>query len=629
MSETRSNPPPVPCVEDYNSDDSTTEPNTKVEARKHAPSSRKPSAYHHKLPARAAGSDSGYSSTVASSANSHPTTNNQPTAQAPLPTASRSSKPPMIHRTENQQSQSRPSRSASVSRQPAKCSSPTCQDPNCAGSRGVQPGYDMPYRPQPQQQHSYTAQYPVQNPMAASPYVQAPAYPQPQRPAAQPIPIYGAQSHARPRTSSTTRSRPVSWAAGGSYSEATGYQYGGIPQGSYGTQHHGPPPSPSAYRGSYTSQYPGASYMASYLGSGSPRESTSLQQSSRPPISARHSSIMPGSFPIDGVNYDSEPQPSSSESEDDEEYEERRRHDRNRRRDNERERAYRELEDRRAMPPPTLAPARRPSLKSARTTPLEGRHSREIMDGRHSREAPRRAPYSENDMSSSDYIDSDRTTRPVIDKRLTYSPPSSNRHSRQSSVSNGSSASRHKSSSLSHSTRPPPQQYIVEDEHGRKYHYPTREQAEGKALRLREEAAEAYQARRGGNSHPALSAENVKRSQTQTLERRPSSHVSGSSKKSAASSSKMSNRADSTIQIQRGETVFNIPINTTLEVRQTDEGETWFIGSSSPPREKSYHGGGSSKSSGSRMGRSSRTGSELGRGRRDTIHEEDGYERGL
>lgn len=270
------------------------------------------------------------------------------------------------------------------------------------------------------------------------------------------------------------------------------------------------------------------------------------------------------------------------------------------------------------MPPPTLVPARRPSLRTTRTTPA---------DGRHSRETARRGPYSENDMSSSDQIDSDRTTRPVIDKRLTYSPPSSNRHSRQSSVSNGSSSARNKSSSLSHSTRPA-QQYIVEDAHGRKHYYPTREQAEGKAMRLREEAAEAYQASKRGSAQPALSAENVKRSQTQAIERRPSSHVSGSSRKSAASSSKMS-RADSSIQIQRGETVFNIPINTTLEVRQTDEGEVWFIGSGSPPREKSYHGG-SSKSSGSRMGRS-RTGSEIGRGRRDTIHEDpqDGYERGL
>lgn len=659
MSETRSNPPPVPCVEDYNSDDSTTQPNTKVEARKHGPTKR-PWAYPQKLHTRDAASDSGYSSTVASSANSHPATSNQPAAQAPPPITARSSKP-TIHRTESQHHQSRPSRSASVSRQPAKCSSPTCQDPTCASSRGAR--YDLPHRPPPpQQQHSYSTHYPVQNPMAASPYVQAPSYHQPQRSAAQPIPIYGSQPQARPRTSSTTRSRPVSWAAG-SYGETSGYPYSGLPQGSQ----HGPPPSQSAYLGSYTSQYPGASYMASYLGSGSPRNSygshlpaastnntsssspssayppplpstysarqsnpithtddstsshTSRQQSSQPPpISARHSSHIPGSFPIDDVEYDSESQSSSSESEYDEEYEDRRRHERNRRRDHERERTYRELEDRRAMPPPTLVPARRPSLRTTRTT---------SSDIRHSREGARRAPHSENNVSTYDRIDSDRTHRHVNDKRLTYSPSSSNRHSRQSSVSNGSSSGRNKSSSLSQSTHSS-QQYIVEDAHGRKYHYPTREQAEGKALRLREEAAEAYQASMRGHTQPSLSAENVKRSQTQAIERRPSSHVSGSSKKSAASSSKMS-KADSTIQIQRGETVFNIPINTTLEVRQTDEGETWFIGSSSPPREKSYHGGGgSSKSSGSRMGRS-RTGSEMGRGRRDTIHEEDGYERGL
>lgn len=167
----------------------------------------------------------------------------------------------------------------------------------------------------------------------------------------------------------------------------------------------------------------------------------------------------------------------------------------------------------------------------------------------------------------------------------------------------------------------------MEDAKGRKLYYDTREEAESKAARLnyqqREDTAEAYQAKQRGKAQPAtLTAENVKRAQTHQQEKRPSSHVSGSSKKSTASS--RLSASESTIQIKRGDAVYNIPADRTVEII-TKDGDTMTIGPGSPPREKSYHGG----SSASRMGRS-RNGSEYGGRRRDTITEEgDGYESAL
>jgi len=216
-------------------------------------------------------------------------------------------------------------------------------------------------------------------------------------------------------------------------------------------------------------------------------------------------------------------------------------------------------------------------------------------------------------------VDSDRQARPAAEKRHT---PSYERVDRQASVSSG----RRKSGSVSQESRIG-KQYVVEDANGRKQVYNTREEAEAKARRLKEqqhiEEAEAYQATNRGNPHPATpTVESVKRAQTHR-ERGPASHVSGGSRKSTTSSARTT--SDS-IQITRNCTTFSIPTNTHLEVRQTEEGETWFIGSSSPPREHSYHGG-SSKSSGSRVSR--RHGSEYSGRRRDTKTEGDGYEPGL
>ena len=141
-------------------------------------------------------------------------------------------------------------------------------------------------------------------------------------------------------------------------------------------------------------------------------------------------------------------------------------------------------------------------------------------------------------------------------------------------------------------------------------------------LRLQDktDSAEAYQSRMRGAQPPELTAENIQRSQ----QSKPSpSHVSGSSRKSGGSS-KMT-RSDPGFQIKSGDTVLQITGDATIEMRQGEDGEQRLIIGSGSGREARYYGG-SSKSSVSRFGRS-RAGSAMGR-RRDTIHEEDGYEPG-
>lgn len=662
MPEGRHTKPQVPYVEDFDSDENDAKPGTKREALKRSDAPPKSLGHAQKLRNRDAASDSGYSShtsnTVASSSSSQPPSANLPTSQNTQQSAITRSLKPSVD-LGDQQRPSRLSRSTSVSRSDA-CSDPNCGNPECASSRSTQRQFVLPNRPQ--SHRSNTLQYPVQDPAASARYAQPAPYQYAQPVAPQQMPNYPPQPEPRARTSSTSRSRPVSWTPG-NYNYPPNYPYGSVqPQGTYGTPHHGPPPAQSACHHQYMAQYPTMNWQANMaqLNSGSPRDSygsylpqssgnamlssspnaayppslpqtysarqgnpaTSNQEVTGPSaptkqlsqsnFSARRSSMMPGSFPDDSFLQD--PGSASSESESDAEYDDRY-HDE--RRDRERERARRELEAKRAMPPP---PARRPSMRHSRTTPTEARH--------HSREPVRRARYSEPELSTSDYVESNRAARRDAERHSTYYSERSDRDSRQHSIPHPSSGGRHKSSSVSQGSRPA-KQYIVEDTHGRKHIYPTREQAESKARSLeqqqREDAAEAYQAKMGGGPSATLTTENVKRMQPPQHEKKPSSHVSGSSRKSGASGSRLS-KTESTIQIQRGETVFSIPVNTTLEVRQTEEGETWFIGSSSPPREKGYHGS-SSKSSSSRR---SRTGSEIGRGRRDTIQEENGgYERAL
>jgi len=654
-----------PTVEDYDSEENNVASGTRRDAGKQPSSTKSMPPHFHKVH-RDAASDSGYSShtsnTVSSTSHSQPASNFRP---PPPPSnqhvAPSHSKPPMT-RTDSQRHQSRPSRSASMSKPPSPCTDRHCDDPGCASKRNVGRGHALPLRPQSQHapQHPQTTQYPVQD---TAPYSQPSNYPYVPVPHGQQGPGYSQQPQPRPHASSISRSRPTSWAAGPGVPIPS--QYGMTPQGNYNGQHPGLQPSPSAYNRSYLAHYQSASgdwsAMPPQMASGSPRDPSGLYMQSQgipvppngqayrpgmphaysarqaiptvssrdaltpsaeharpiqPVPSARRRSDMPGSFPGETLNLESS-SGSSSESSDSEEEESYRYERKQHRREKELGRTRRALEDRedrdrRMMPPPaTLTRERRPTLTHTHTTPADTRRT-------HSRGPAQRSRYSEPRLLTSEYVDLDRTARPALEKRLTHTYE---RVSRQPSISHHPSSGRHKSGSIG-------KQYVVEDANGRKQVYDTREEAEAKARRLKQQQhldeAEAYQASNRGNSHPAaLTAESVKRAQTQERERRPASHVSGSSRKSTTSSARTTSES---IQITRDGTTFSIPTNTTLQIRQTDEGETWVIGSGSPPRDYSYHGG-SSKSSGSRVGR--RNGSDHGGRRRDTKTEDDGYEPGL
>jgi hypothetical protein len=360
----------------------------------------------------------------------------------------------------------------------------------------------------------------------------------------------------------------------------------------------------------------------------------SSRPSTQPTISARRGSMMPGSFPKEDMAFGppSESESSeSSESEDDRDHrirheqprrrEHSRRRERSRRREQEYERTRRALEnkkadDRRLMPPPPQRERererereRRPVLKHTQTTPADPR--------RRSREAAQRASYSDPHL----YSDSDRSTRPS----RTYSTKGDTRRP----IITHEKPGRSRAPTRPYEEEVVQRQFVVEDNQGRKFYYNTQDEAIAKADRLdyqqRENAVEAYQASQRGNVHPVtLTAENVKRagSTQQQQPKRAASHVSGSSKKSTTST--RLSTSESTIRIERGDDVFNIPGDRTVEII-TKDGDTMIIGPGSPTREKSYHG----SSAGSRAGGRSHHGSERGGRRRDTITEEDGYESAL
>jgi hypothetical protein len=654
-----------PTVEDYISDENG---ETRRDAGKQ-PSSTKPMMPHlfHRNH-RDAASDSGYSShtsnTMSSTSHSQPASNFRPPPPPTTQHAPPNHPKPVIGRSESQRHQSRPSRSDSMSKPPPPCTDRHCDDPDCASKRGGGRGYALPLRPQSQQapQHPQTTQYPVQD---TAPYSHPPSHPYAQLPHGQPVPNYSQPPQPRQHASSTSRSRPTSWI------QAPGipippYQHGMPPPVNYNAQYHGLQASPSAYGRSYLAHHQSASGdwsgMAAHMASGSPRDpsglympvhgmpippngqayrpgmthtysarqaiptisshepltpSTERPQPSQPVPSARYRSDMPGSFPGEPSNFgrDSDTS-SSSESSDSEEEERHRRTRHQRRRDEKIVQTQRALEAKELMPPP-MPPrkpgGRRPTLTHTHTAPAESKRTQSRGPSRHSR-------HSEPPFPPSEYVDLDRT-RPASGKRHT---PSYEHIDRHPSLSNHPSSGRHRSGSVLQESNVA-QQYVVEDVNGRKTYYDTREEAEAKARRLKQQqhmdAAEAYQA-----TTPALTAETVKRAQqTQQREhRRPASHVSASSRKSTTSSARTGTES---IQITRDGTTFSIPTNTTLQIRQTEEGETWVIGSGSPPREHSYYGG-SSKSSGSRVG-GRRNGSEYGGRRRDTKTEDDGYEPGL
>lgn len=657
-------PPQSAYVEEYDSDQSEVKPGTRVQAHSDANSVRSSRPPHRP---RDAASDSGYSSHMSAtavkgaSASSQQTVKAAPPVRQPSAPPSQQTKKPIIHRSDSQRAPQRTvSRSASVSKpRTAQCTDPKCPDPNCSSRRNPERRYTLSR--EQQQQAPRHPQHPVQDQAASYYYQPTPQYPQPSP--AQQVSTPDARPGLRSRAPSTGGARPVSW-AGANYALAPGQVYGSTPpQGSYGM-----PPSPSAHHqgfGTYPYPYPPTS-AGHHLGSTPPtnaygaylppssavalpsqgdttaqRPSMATNYSTRrisgtfpaydtshtpvtqPPttgaqtMSTRRASQMPGSFPETAAVSDSASSTGSgsdySSDSSESEYERRelahRRHEKERRR-SDRERQYRE--DRRLMPPP-----QRPSLRSAHTTPDVSR--------RHSREPLRRNPRSDTDLdypSSSDYVDSDRTTRPVVDRRLTHTSVHSSHSSRRPSVSTASSSDRTKATTVSSGSASG--RYIVEDAHGRRRVYPSLEEAELMARRLslqqRTEDAEAYQTHMSGGKQPELTAANIKRSQQS---KPSSSRVSGSSKKSGTSS--RMTKSDSGFQIRSGDTVLHVMGDATVEMRQTEDGEQRLI-IGGGGRESRYYGG-SSKSSGSRIGRS-RNGSVRG-GRRDTIHEGNEYEPGF
>jgi hypothetical protein len=220
------------------------------------------------------------------------------------------------------------------------------------------------------------------------------------------------------------------------------------------------------------------------------------------------------------------------------------------------------------------------------------------------------------------YSDTDRSTR----LSRTYSTKGD---TRRPIITQPEKPARNRAASRAYEEEVVQRQFVVEDNQGRKFYYNTKDEAIAKADRLdlqnKMNDTEAYQAAKRGNVEPVtLTAENVKRagSGQQQQPKRAASHVSGSSKKSTTST--RLSTSESTIRIERGDDVFNIPGDRTVEII-TKDGDTMIIGPGSPTREKSYHG----SSAGSRAGGRSHHGSERGGRRRDTITEEDGYESAL
>jgi hypothetical protein len=295
--------------------------------------------------------------------------------------------------------------------------------------------------------------------------------------------------------------------------------------------------------------------------------STERAQPSQPVLSARYRSDMPGSFPREPSNFGRDSDTSSSSESSDSEEEERYRYARHqRRRDEKIVQTQRALEAKGLMPPPMLSRepgGRRPTLTHTRTDPAEPERTR-------SRGPSRQPRHSEPPFLPSEYVDSEygkRHTRSYA--RIDLTP----------SLSDHPSSRRHISGSVLQEPHVV-QQYVVEDANGRRTCHDTLREAEAKARRLKLkqqiDAAEAYQA-------TTTSALTVKRAQQtqQRKHRKPTSHVPGSKRKSTTTES---------IQTTRDGTTFSIPTNTTLQIRQTEEGETWIIGSGSPPREHSYYG---------------------------------------
>lgn len=607
----------VAQVEEWDSDESSAVPGTIVQAREQAAQpSRRASRAAESRRRRDAPSDSGYSSQASAPPVIQPPS--QRPAQPPAtvsPTKANKSKP-VIHRIDSARDERRQTISSGSGRQAKQCDDPYCRDPNCGATR---------YERRSTMSHQQPSA-PAYAPQHYAHYSNA-AMPPPVLPASAMMP-----PPPRPRAQSTSRtSRPVSF---------HGYSaYSGAPSG--------PPPSQSAYYG-YPQPYPPAQ-SAGYYGSTPPTQTLDYAQASAyvpPSPTSPNMTTYPG-YPgysggmsarainpaVAGLEMSTAMQPtlnrtmsarrpnerrdsripepeSASDSESTSESSESSPEPEHRRRRPSSRRDSRAREEAVAV----VHHPRRPSVSKKYHTeasiPTSARVRREPS---RPREPLRRAPRSDTFYeypSSSEVNDSDQTQRAVVYRR---GAGSSSHSSRRPSVSTTASSGRTKNTSLSSNTdySRDYSKVILEGPNGRRVAYLSKDQQAQLARRyqqqnddkyekqrLQEERVAAYQREMGGGDPQELTAENIKKSQY----RKSASHVSGRSQKSSGSGSKASK--SNGIQIQSGDTVLHVYGDAKVEMRQPEDGgpAQFFIASSSG-RDSAYHTT-SSKSSGSRMGRS-------------------------
>lgn len=587
------NVPQAAQVEDYDSEESSVKPGTRVQATRGRGASPRPQR-------RDTASDSGYSShNGTSKANAPSQGANMSTSRQTSGKAAALKPKPVIHRADSQRV---PPRSASLSRH---CNDPNCGDATCLSQRTLECSYALPQPSGTPEQYAAWRYYVEQRRrhqeyLAQASYTQHPS-------ARQMAPMETARSRA---TSTSQPSRPVSFHG---YSAAV----------TSNAAPHGPPPSPSAYQnylakyyqnyqsayqqpnpyvppsgttayGANTSptapNYPPAQSYTNYsarqinptvAGHGYER-STSQPRLTRT-LSARQPStlVMPGAFPNEessASDYDSQ----SDFSQDDE------------------DRYRNSKRDSKLMPPP-----RRPSLTTARYTTAPA-VSRARERSRHAS----RSNVDTHDPSSSDNVDSDRTARAVVNRPRTDSSYSS--RSRRPSASTSTSG-RTKATSMS-SGSGSGYKVIVEDRRGRRYAYMSKEAQDDLVRRIQRHklveqatlaSSAAYQQRVSGLQGPELTAENIRKSQRRTS----GSHMSGSRSQKSAESSKGS-RADP-VRVEAGGTVLQVyPDRTggtvlqvypdgTVEMQPNENSSSAKVIISGSNRDSAYYG--SSKGSSSRL----------------------------
>jgi hypothetical protein len=348
----------------------------------------------------------------------------------------------------------------------------------------------------------------------------------------------------------------------------------------------------------------------------------------QPAISARRSSIMPGSFPGESLTRASPPESSSESSG--------------------------EPETSPALPRSESSRFERPPLKHTRRYEQGGRkdrlqqpreeiismggrppgpREREMQSEREQRPARSHtgAAIANSRRRSNDPPWATRHTAP--DRVDTNKPASEStdkgdlRHSRRPIDTHHDKSSRAKATSRPHDHDIVKRQYVVVDTQGREFYYNTHEEAIAKADRLDHQQqvddAEAYQVAKRGNLQMTLTAENVNRAQTSQQPRRAMSHISGFREKSLTSTRLPS--SEPTTRIERGDDVFIIPGDRTVEIATKDGDNLVVIGPGSSVREKRYHG----SSRGTRSDRLGRSSSAT-KSRREGLSEEyDGYESAL